>query len=59
MLGGIDSIVDVFADKVGLVRSNKVKTVTAILERPVANHLLEAVIEIRILILSRDERLSI
>ena len=36
MLGGIDRIEDVFPDKVGLVRSVKVKTVTVILERPIA-----------------------
>lgn len=41
-------IVDVFPDKVGLVRSVKVKTMTAILERPVTKLclLLEADIEI-------------
>ena len=48
MLGGIGNIVDVFPHKVGLVRNVKVKTVTAIQERPGAKLclLLEAAIEI-------------
>ena len=52
MLGGIGSIVVAFPHKVGLVRNVKVKTVTAIQERPGAKLclLLEADIKIRIII---------
>ena len=52
MFGGIGSIADLFPDKVGLLWSVKVKTVTAIQERPGAKLclLLEADSEILTLI---------
>ena len=52
MFGGIGSIADLFPDKVGLLWSVKVKTVTVMLERPVAKLclLLEADSEIWILV---------
>ena len=51
MRGGIGSSVDVFPDKVELVRSVKVQTLTAILERPVAKLCLLLAADFEILIL--------